>query len=69
MLYTFENNFGEIRIISGNINWRDDFKWTLGKNRKKKPRNIEMGMPLGEMCTVNSSVYDMRGFWKLIEIN
>tara|TARA_Y100001972_G_C7638217_1_gene320557 strand:- start:430 stop:639 length:210 start_codon:yes stop_codon:yes gene_type:complete len=69
MLYTFENNFGERRIISGNINWRDDFKWTLGKNRKKKPRNIEMGMPLGEMCTVNSSVYDMRGFWKLIEIN
>ena len=68
MPYTFENNFGERRIITGDINWRDDFKWTLGKNSKKKPRNIEV-MPLGEICRVKSSEYDMRGFWKLVEIN
>ena len=69
MLYTFENNFGERRIITGDINWGDDFKWTVGKDSKKKPRNIEMGMPLGEICRVKSSKYDMCGFWKLVEIN
>ena len=68
MLYTFENECGDMRIITGDINWGDDFKWTLGKYSKKKPRDIEV-MPLGEICRVKSSEYDMRGFWKLVEIN
>ena len=68
MRYTFENNFGERLIITGNINWVEDIKWTVGKNNKKKPRNVEMGMPLGKICRVKSSEYNMRGFWKLVEI-
>jgi hypothetical protein len=67
MPYIFENNFGVRRTIIGDINWGDDFKWTLGKYSKRKPRNIEV-MPLGEICRVNSSEHNMRGFWKLVEI-
>ena len=56
MPYTFENNFGDRRIIAGDINWVDDFKWTLGKDGKKKHRNIEV-MPLGNRYTCFTCYY------------
>ena len=67
MPYTFENNFGERRIITGDIMWGYNFEWMLKKSKRGVSNNNGV-MPIGEMCLVKSYEFNMCGFWKLVEI-
>ena len=67
MLYTFENECGDMRIVTGDIVWGYNFEWML-KESKRGVSNNNGVMPLGEMCLVKSYEFNMCGSWKLVEV-
>ena len=71
MRYAFENECGEMRIITGDIMWGYNFEWMLKESKSKSKRSVSNNsgvMPLGDMCLVKSYEFNMRGLWKLVEI-
>jgi hypothetical protein len=63
-IYTFENEMGDQKIITGNIYWECELAWNEVDNTNS---NYSI-MPLDTWCNVNSYKYEMFGKWKLNRI-
>ena len=62
-IYTFENERGEQKIITGIISWGFELEWYCPNT------NNGYGiMPLNSWCNVKSYEYEMIGKWKLVKV-
>ena len=62
-IYTFENEWGEQKIITGIISWGYEIEWY-----GPKIHNSFSVMPLNSWCNVKSYNYEMMGKWRLVKV-
>lgn len=62
-IYTFENERGEQKIITGIISWGFELEWY-----GPKTHNSYGIMPFNSWCNVKSYEYEMIGKWKLVKV-